>query len=236
MWWFLRERSRADAMGADDEATDRSTQPTAARNAYEAEMLQTIPDMRGWARHDVAIKVWLPESAARLLKCVAGAEGVSQSSWVRECLFEYVYGRAAAMAYRLRLRRDSAGDIRLSRTPVDRTKGRYIYKVPQLGKDIIAFKFWVNERLKADLEVLAQHAQVQLSPFVREAVLGRLCGRATLPERPNALALPTRAAADWDSGGEVAVTEIEEADYQDLGWAERVWVDGGLAGAATRNP
>ena len=233
MWWFLKSRSALDS-------TQPSEVPDAphmrARNANEAEILDTVPDMRAWAKHDTAVKVWLPEPGARLMKCVADIDGVSQSSWARECLFEYVYGRAASIAYRLQQRQDAASLVMFSRSPVDRTKGRYIYKVPQLGKDIVAFKFWVNERLKADLEVLAQHAQIQLSPFVREAVLGRLYGRASLPERPNAQVQPTAAAADWESGHEVTMREIEEADFQDLGWAEKEWVEAGLADNATHNP
>lgn len=229
MWWFLQSRSKALHPQAD---VNLSNPPVRARNANEAEILALVPDMAAWTEHGVALKVWLPESAARLLRHVALFEGCSQSSWVRECLFEYVYGRAAVIAYRLRQRERSATQTMFSRARVDRTQGRYIYKVPQLGKDIVAFKVWVSEPLKADLEVLARHANIQLSPFVREAVLGGLYGRGTLPERPQA----PPVATDWEQGRDVPLASVEEADHHDMGWADRQWVPVGTATGEAREP
>ena len=46
-------------------------------------------------------------------------------------------------------------------------------------------------------KILAKHAGVGLSPFVREAIVGDLLGRGSLPERPEIMGVPTAAALPW---------------------------------------
>ncbi len=147
---------------------------------------------------------------------------MSQSNWVRDRLFVYVYGRVAHLAQKIRQERNA---IRFSRSAVDRGAGRWVYKVPQLGKNTIAFKVWISQQLKDDLEILAKHAGVSLSAFVREAIVGDLLGRGSLPERPEILGSPTQAAIAWEKGDEVAIETVEDGDFNDLGEAERVWVE-----------
>jgi hypothetical protein len=101
----------------------------------------------------------------------------------------------------------------------------WIYKVPQLGKNTVAFKVWVSQQLRDDLEVLAQHAGVGLSPFVREAIVGDLLGRGSLPERPEIMGMPTNAATAWERDEAVSVESVEEDAFNGLGEAERVWVE-----------
>jgi hypothetical protein len=123
----------------------------------EAQLLAQLPDP-GPTSHEVAIKIWLPELVARLLKSVTDYEGVSQSSWVRERLYGYLYGQAALLARRIRAKREGIETPMFSRKPVDRSAGRWVYKVPQLGKNTIAFKVWVSQQMRDDLEILANHA------------------------------------------------------------------------------
>ncbi len=75
------------------------------------------------------------------------------------------------------------------------------------------------------MEILAKHAGVSLSAFVREAIVGDLLGRGSLPERPEILGSPTQAAIAWEKGDEVAIETVEDGDFNDLGEAERVWVE-----------
>lgn len=191
------------------------------RANVESECAGQVPDLRALVEQDVAIKIWLPELIALTLKWVADYEGTSQSSWVRERLFVYVYGRVAQLAQCIREERDA---IRFSRTAVDRGAGRWIYKVPQLGKNTVAFKVWVSRQMRDDLEVLANHAGVGLSPFVREAIVGDLLGRGSLPERPEIMGMATDAATAWERDEAVPVEPVEEESFNGLGEAERVWV------------
>ncbi len=215
MWWFLKKES------AQTPATEASASP---RARAEAQLLAQIPDL-GVPSHEVAIKIWLPTLVAHTLKSVTDYEGVSQSSWVRERLSGYLYGQAALLAWRVRANREGFETPRFSRGRVDRSAGRWVYKVPQLGKNTVAFKVWVSQQMRDDLAILAKHAGVGLSPFVREAIVGDLFGRGSLPERPEIMGMPTAAALAWEHDEAVATETIEEPAFDGLGEAERVWIE-----------
>ncbi len=213
MWWFTRKAEKSPPV----EAINWARQ-------VEDQLLALVPDMSAIAKaQDVAIKIWLPESVAQTVKWLATYDGDSQSAWLRDRLMNYVYGRVAALAQRIQRERAERDAPRFSRPPVDRTQGRWIYKVPQLGKNTIAFKLWVSEQMRADLQVLADHSQVPLSAFVREAIVADLLGRASLPERPEIMGQPTPAAEAWERGEEVPTLESEQEPPGGLGEFELVW-------------
>lgn len=210
MWWFVK--SRAEKPDVDPVRQERYRK--------EKLLLELAPDLsERLLPANVAIKIWLPELVARTIKWMANYEGQSQSEWLRRLLVAYLYGRVALAAQRLR--EENRDDIRFSRKAVDRTQGRWVYLVPQLGKNTVAFKLWVSEQMRDDLQVLADHAQVGLSPFVRETIISDLLGRASLPERPKMFAEITPDALRWERGEEVPVREVEE--FGGLGEAEQVW-------------
>jgi hypothetical protein len=214
MWWFVRKGQ-----------PEKQARLVSENIWAEEQLLASLPDMGQLAQHDVAVKVWLPEVVAQTLKWVADHEGVSQSSWVREHLMGYVYGQAALLAYRIRAKRAGNGDIRFSRSGGKQALGRWIYKVPQLGKNAVAFKVWMGEQMQSDLSALATHAGVGLSPFLREVLVGELFGRGSLPERPEIVGQPSDEALAWETGDAVKTAVVEEADFQDLGFAEREWAN-----------
>lgn len=215
MWWFLTKESE------NTPAVDASSSP---RVRSEEQLLAQVPDLFA-ASHEVAIKIWLPVLVAHALKSVTDYEGVSQSSWIRERLFAYLYGQAALLAQRIRADRAGFEMPMFSRKPVDRSAGRWVYKVPQLGKNTEAFKVWVSQQMRDDLAILAKHAGVGLSPFVREAIVGDLLGRGSLPERPEIMGMPTAAALAWEGDEAVPTESIEESAFDGLGDAERGWVE-----------
>ena len=213
MWWFLK-KSRSQAL------------KTVSKHSQAAEsLLAQVPDLACLDEQQVAIKIWLPELVAQTLKWAADYEGVSQSNWVRARLTAYVYGRVAVLAMKIRAQQaEQHPPIMFSRSPVDRGAGRWIYKVPQLGKSTIAFKLWISQQMRDDLNILAKHAGVGLSPFVREAIVGELLGRGSLPERPEIMGSPTDAANAWERDEAVPFADIETNAFNDLGEAERVWI------------
>lgn len=229
MWWFLRQRERATADG--QPTSDRLDTEKEIRS--EDEFLALFPPLAALDEHDATIKIWLPETPARLVKWLAERKGTSQSAWLRDRLAEYVYGRGAVTAQRIREKRRESDRPMFSRAPVDRTKGRYVYLVPQLGKNVVAFKLWASRQLRNDLESLAAHAGVGLSPFVREAVLADLLGRGSLPERPAVLGAATAAAQAWERGDEVPNDTVEIGAFDGLGTAEFVWVENETSGVGS---
>ena len=214
MWWFLR-KSQPAALPV--------RLPVRANEREQAKqgLLDAIPDMSRLEDHNVAIKIWLPERVAQTMKWLADYEGVSQSNWVRSQLICYVYGRVAVMVQQMRIEENR---IMFSRGKVDRSAGRWVYLVPQLGKNTVAFKVWVSWQMRDDLQVLASHADVALSPFVREALVGALLGRGSLPERPEIMGQPSAAALAWEGDETVEVAQIEGAEFDGLGEAEMVWI------------
>jgi hypothetical protein len=214
MWWFLQK--------AQMRSVESGSSP---RLQTEEHLLAQVPDLSNLDCHDVAIKIWLPEVVACTLKWMADYQGVSQSNWVRECLTAYVYGRATVVVQKIREERAAKNRPMFSRSPVDRAAGRWIYKVPQLGKNTVAFKVWTSQQMRDDLAVLAKHAGVGLSPFVREALVGDLLGRGSVPERPQILGTPTDAATAWEREEAVPVDSVEEDEFSGLGEAERVWIE-----------
>jgi|ThiBioDrversion2_2_1062182.scaffolds.fasta_scaffold03773_3 hypothetical protein len=219
MWWFSRKTQQA---------ADSLDSPS-ARLLPEQHLLEHVPDMRAMLEdNDVALKIWLPEVVAHTVKWLADYEGQNQSQWLRELLMAYVYGRVALLAQRIRTDREGAqpdGGLRFSRAPVDRTQGRWVYKVPQLGKNVVAFKLWLSRQMCADLQALADHAQVGLSPFVREAIVADLLGRASLPERPAILGeLAQEAALAWERGDEVPMAQVAMDAFDGVGDAKLEWL------------
>ena len=219
MWWFLN-KSRPAALPV------RLPVHVSEREQAKQSMLDVVSDMSKLDDHNIAIKIWLPERVAQTMKWLADYEGVSQSNWVRAQLKSYVYGRVAVLVQRIREQqmRVEESHIAFSRGSVDRGAGRWVYLVPQLGKNTVAFKVWVSQQMRDDLQVLATHASVALSPFVREALVGALLGRGSLPERPEIMGQPSADALAWERDEKVEVTQIEEADYDGLCEAERAWL------------
>lgn len=211
MWWFLNKSSQRIASAGES-----------VRKHAEEGLLGLVPDLSRLDSPNVAIKIWLPERIAQTMKWLADYEGVSQSNWVRSQLTSYVYGHVAVLAQKIR---DEQNRVLFSRASVDRNAGRWVYLVPQLGKNTVAFKLWVSKQLRDDLAILADHAKVALSPFVREAIIGALLGRGSLPERPAIMGLPSTAALAWERDEQVDINQIEESEFNGLGDAEKVWLE-----------
>lgn len=218
MWWFLKSRAERQA--------DLDAGFSARRG--ENWLLDVVPDLRPRLDgNDTALKIWLPQAVARTVKWLADYDGDSQSAWLRALLVRYLYGRVAVAAQQMRQTRVSE---RLEapaflRKQADRASGRWVYRVPQLGKNTVAFKLWLPAQMRSDLTLLADHAQVRLSPFVREVIISDLLGHGSLPERPQIIGQPGAAALAWERDEAVPVAEIEEQDYDGVGAAERHWVD-----------
>lgn len=212
MLWFLKARAERTTLG--------TAKPTRIDSAKE--LLALIPDIAHLRKQDVALKIWLPRVVAETGKVLADYYGQSQSTWLRDRLLIYGYGVAVAVVDRMR-----GDDDRpmFSRKSVGAEEGRWVYKVPQLGKNAVAFKLWISADMKRDLATLAAHAGLELSPFVREIIISDLLGHGSLPERPALFSLDDTALTDWESGAEVPMIEIEEEDFDNLGDAERVWKD-----------
>ena len=211
MWSFLK-RNKA-AASSTVEASDQ--RPPVLSHV---ELVSGMGDFSDLASEDTALKFWLPELVERALEDLARHYQVSVSMMVRMLLADYVYGR-----YALVHMQQSQLGIYARRQPTMLSRrglppgARQVYKVPELGKNIAPIKVWIAKRLRQDLAILAEHADVLLSRFVREVVVGTVLGRGTLPERPELRAVPATPAGDaWEQGLEVLMREVGRDELGEL--------------------
>jgi hypothetical protein len=214
MWFFLKRSARLEP---DNSAASKQS-PRPPRPALYQEVVAAMGDFGDLSVEDVALKFWLPEPVEHALEELAGYYEVSVSLLVRMLLADYLYGRIA-LAY---MRENQVGIHRRDPDPPmfsrkvaepDGPEVRYVYKVPELGKNIAPVKVWIAQRMKDDLQKLADHGGVLLSKFVREIVVGAVFGRGTLPERPELRSIKPIPAADaWEQGKDVPMREVNRTE------------------------
>ena|ERR1035437_4025262 len=89
------------------------------------------------------------------------------------------------------------------------------YRVPELvlGKNVVAIKVWLVERMRRDLQVLADHVGLNLSQYAREITISRLLGHGSLPYRREMLeAVPLPFTHDWCEGKSVPMRQAAEGE------------------------
>lgn len=217
MWFFLK---RAAKQETDQPYTPRLHSAPPAKVVNYADMIAGMGDFEDLANEDVALKFWLPDPVERALEDLAKYYDVSVSLLVRILLADYVYGRYALAYMRENQvgihRRDSDPPMFCRSTGSSAQQLKRIYKVPELGKNIAPIKVWIAQRQKNDLQVLADHAGVLLSKFVRELIVGGVLGRGTLPERQGLAVQPMPIAEAWEQGQDVPMREVARAEIGEL--------------------
>jgi hypothetical protein len=179
MWFFFRRwRERHQA----------PTVTTKPRPLSFQQITHGFGDFSDFQRHNTALKFWLPEPAEQALKEFCDIADQSISEWLRQFFVVYAYGLLALTVLNERCPgffRDDRG-VRFSRNAPQDPPGKKrvtTYWVPEMGKNIVPIKVWIPARMKADLQILADHAQIPLSQLAREIVISRLLGHGTLPAR-----------------------------------------------------
>ncbi|MFM8443173.1 MAG: hypothetical protein ACKN9W_07510 [Methylococcus sp.] len=213
MWPFIREKRKP----TEEHGTDNPKR----RPLRFAALVADMGDFRALSDNDTAVKFWVPTAVAEALDELRERDGYSMSHLLRQYLIVHCYG---LYALRLMLEanphlfkdREIESEIRFSRTSSPPTNKRAVtYFVPELGKNVAPIKLWIPQRLRDDLQILADHVGLKLSQYLREIVIARLLGHGTLPMRPEMLqASPNPAADDWDEDREVPWRVVSRDEYQ----------------------
>lgn len=202
MWAFFQRKATAPA----EPARALSLNDLAAR----------MGDFSDLARHEAALKFWLPEPAEAALKDVCERNGESISDYLRQFFVVHCYGLYAYYAMidaMPKLFRGDGGGVMYSRrsTPAPAGKIRVrTYWVVELGKNVAPVKLWLPGRVKRDLATLAEHAELTTSNYVREILVSRLLGHGMVPMRPEMTAMPSPELEHWVEGREEAWTQVEQ--------------------------
>ena len=214
MWFFFR-RSR-ERQQAQDQA---QVVPAKPRPLSFQQIAQGFGDFSDFRTHDVALKFWLPEPAEQALTEFCTNADQSLSEWLRQFFVVYAYGLLALTAINERcpgfFRDPPPLRYSIARDKDPPSKKRvYTYWVPELGKNIAPIKVWIPARMKADLQLLADHAEIPLSQFIREIVISRLLEHGTLPARPVLTRAEPTAADAWCEDREFPWREVSAEEYR----------------------
>lgn len=213
MWPFFRRQSNQASSAV-------STNPgDTPRPMRLAQLVESMGDFRDLKVHDTALKFWLPEPAAEAIMELCDRNGESMSEALRQFFAQHCFG-----IYAFQVMNESHPDlfrdpipVRFSRKQAAEPPGQKridTYWVPELGKNVFPLKVWMPERIKTDLQVLADHVGIKLSQYVREIVISRLLGHGTLPKRPEMMdAIPLPSADDWCSDKDVAMRQVSKDEY-----------------------
>ena len=224
MWFFFRRQRERQQARNQAQATPAKPRPLSFQ-----QIIQGFGDFSDFRTHDAALKFWLPEPAEQALTEFCGSADQSLSEWLRQFFVVYAYGLLALTILHERsphFFRDGRGLLYSIATPQDPPGKKRVatYWVPELGKNVAPIKVWIPARLKADLQLLADHAEIPLSQFVREIVISRLLGHGMLPARPRLTQVePTPAAEAWCLDQEVPWREVSEAEYRQARQGEVRW-------------
>lgn len=156
-----------------------------------------IPDLEQLInRHEILelhenvaeLRFWLPELCKQALDETVEYNQTTRARYLRELFVAYLYGEHEL----LRMRSKKSGLYYEPPPPppsTDHSLGvrysRVASKevVPGLGKNIIPIKLFLPEKVKNDLQALADKATISLSTFVREILISHLLGHTLWQER-----------------------------------------------------
>jgi hypothetical protein len=135
------------------------------------------------------LRVWLPEPLKVAMQEVTERAEITVSGYIRQFLVVYLYGSHELLCMQENATgiyhpppppppppSSNQGGIRFSRA-------RMVDYVPGLGKNIVPLKLYLHEKMKADLQALADKAGIPLSQFMREVLVSHFLGHTVWPER-----------------------------------------------------
>lgn len=139
--------------------------------------------------------------------------GMTAAKYLRKFFVEYLYGAHEL----LRMKAEKTG-LYYEPPPVPRSEQVFFSRaatvdcIPGLGKNIVATKIKIPQKIKDDLELLANRASVPLGQFTRELLASHFLGHTVWPERIAVWAQnEEKIATDWENG----ITEDETVYLDD---------------------
>lgn len=194
--WFGGEGSKPASGQAKNGEPTISVPLVKLNKLYEGD--RGIDDL---ADNDAVLRLWLPVPLKSAMDEAIAAMDVTGAKYLREFFVVYLYGAHEL----LRMKADKTG---LYYVPPPEPHSGVMYSrtatvecIPGLGKNIVAAKIKIPQKIKDDLELLANRVSVPLSRYTRELLVSHFLGHTVWPER---IVLWEQAeeevATDWENG------------------------------------
>jgi len=139
---------------------------------------------------DVAIKFWLPDLVGILLDQSCRFADTTRSDFIRQNLFIYLYGRYDLMGLleqrdqHYRLYPPSRVMFSKNKSPKNESVAKPEPNIMHdLGKNTEDLKVWIPNKMKTDIQALADKASISLSEMIREIIISMLFGHTYLSAR-----------------------------------------------------
>lgn len=149
------------------------------------------------------LRVWVPEPLNVAMKESTVYLQETLSAYLRQLIAVYLYGTHELLC----MYENETGIFHPEPPPepsgsrVMFSRARVVDYIPGLGKNIVPLKLFLHEKMKADLQLLADKADVPLSQFVREILVSHFFGHTVWPERHALLTSEQQEVADgWENG------------------------------------
>lgn len=195
--WFGGEGGKS-ASGKSKSGEPEIGEPPARLNKlYEGD--RGIYDL---ADNATVLRLWLPVPLKTAMDESMAEMGVTAAKYLREFFVVYLYGTHEM----LRMKAEKTG-LYYEPPPVPRSeqvmfsRAAKVDCIPGLGKNIVATKIHVPQKIKADLELLANRAGVPLSRYTRELLVSHFLGHTVWPAKMTGWTQAEEGiATDWENG------------------------------------
>ena len=182
--------------------------PAKLNKLYEGD--RGIDDL---ADNEAVLRLWLPVPLKTAMDESIAEMGVTGAKYLREFFVVYLYGAHEL----LRMKAEKTG-LYYVPPPVPRSE-RIMFSraatvdcIPGLGKNIVATKIKIPQKIKGDLDLLANRAGMPSGQFTRELLVSHFLGHTVWPERIVAWAQDEeKIATDWENG--IAEDETVRLNY-----------------------
>jgi len=169
--------------------------------------------------NEAELRVWVPEPVSVAMKEATDWLDTPLSKYLRDFLVAYLYGAHELLC----MHENKTGIFHPAPPPAPKPSGgvrfsraRTVDYIPGLGKNIFPLKLFLHQKMKDDLQALADKAGVPLSQFVREILVSHFLGHTVWPERViKAAEDEVEIAQGWVDGvveEECAISATPETD------------------------
>ena len=212
--WFGGESSKSASGNLKSSEPENGEPRVKLNKLYEGD--RGIDDL---ADNEAVFRLWLPVPLKTAMGESMAEMGVTTAKYLREFFVVYLYGAHEL----LRMKADKTG-LYYEPPPVPRSENipepisqRIMFSraatvdcIPGLGKNIVATKIHVPQKIKADLELLANRVGVPLSRYTRELLVSHFLGHTIWPARITGWTQEEEGiATDWENG----IVEAERFIY-----------------------